>query len=217
MPCLEQFRNLGVGGAVEVYLRLRAARVRARVGRSPVEAFPTRLTTQRAANLLGVSRPTLIKMLDDGKIPYEPPRGHCRLRREDVLAYRARQRVERDRTMAEMVRQTEELGLYEDESERGTDPPVPGRERGRRLLNLTLVRLGYPPVVIFKVQRDAVPSASRSANSRPGRFGRFHLCHPAAHRYCRQFSTEPPEARQAAWRTGRSMVSARSASDREMG
>jgi excisionase family DNA binding protein len=79
-----------------------------------VGPFPTRLTTQQAAELLGVSRPTLIKMLDDGKLPYERPAGHRRLRLEDVLAYRARRRVERERDMTELIRQTEQLGLYDD-------------------------------------------------------------------------------------------------------
>jgi excisionase family DNA binding protein len=81
-----------------------------------VGPFPTRLTTQQAADLVGVSRPTLIKMLDEGRIPYERPGGHRRLRLEDVLAYRARRRVERDRSMTELVQLTEEFGLYEDES-----------------------------------------------------------------------------------------------------
>lgn len=83
-----------------------------------VGPYPTRLTTQQAAELLGVSRPTLVKMLDDGKIPYERPGGHRRLRLEDVLAYRARRRTERDGAMTELVRQSEQLGLYDD------DPPV---------------------------------------------------------------------------------------------
>lgn len=69
-----------------------------------------------AADLLGVGRPTLIKMLDDGKLPYERPAGHRRPRLEDVLAYRARRRAERERNMTELVRQTEQLGLYEDAS-----------------------------------------------------------------------------------------------------
>lgn len=79
-----------------------------------VGPFPTLLTTQQAAELLGVSRPTLVKMLDDGKIAYERPGEHRRLRLEDVLAYRARRRVERERAMTELVRQTEDLGLYDD-------------------------------------------------------------------------------------------------------
>jgi excisionase family DNA binding protein len=80
-----------------------------------VGPFPTRLTTQQAADLLGVSRPTLVKMLDDGKIAYERPGEHRRLRLEDVLAYRARRRVEREQAMTVLVRQTEDLGLYDDD------------------------------------------------------------------------------------------------------
>lgn len=74
-----------------------------------------RLTTQQAADLLGISRPTLVKLLDGNEIPYEQPSGgrHRRLRLSDVLDYRERRRAERRSRLAEMTRQAAEDGLYE--------------------------------------------------------------------------------------------------------
>lgn len=79
----------------EVYKVLRQVVEALRQGLAVTVAPLTQtLTTQQAADLLGVSRPTLIKLLDLGKVPFERAGTHRRVLLRDVLAYREQRRAE---------------------------------------------------------------------------------------------------------------------------
>jgi excisionase family DNA binding protein len=73
----------------------------------------TVLTTQQAANFLGVSRPTLVSLLEAGKLPYERPGRHRRVRLADLLDYQRRTRSAQREALAEMTAESVELGLYD--------------------------------------------------------------------------------------------------------
>ncbi|MDE9365683.1 helix-turn-helix domain-containing protein [Luteipulveratus sp. YIM 133132] len=71
------------------------------------------LTTQEAADLLNVSRPTLIKRLEAGDLAYEMRGRHRRIRLDELLAYQERLRVQRSDALDAMQQQAQEDGLYD--------------------------------------------------------------------------------------------------------
>lgn len=74
----------------------------------PVEA---ELTTQKAADLLGVSRPYLIQILEKGLIPYHRVGSHRRIKIVDLVAYRDGDDAARRRVADELTAEAEKLGL----------------------------------------------------------------------------------------------------------
>jgi excisionase family DNA binding protein len=71
------------------------------------------LTTQQAADLLGVSRPFLIKLLEEGAIPHRKVGRHRRVRVAALLAYREANQAARSAALDELAAISEELGEYE--------------------------------------------------------------------------------------------------------
>jgi len=74
----------------------------------PVQA---ELTTQKAADLLNVSRPFLIGLLEDSKIPFRLVGQHRRVRFDDLLAYQRKDDEDRRRVADELTADAQELGM----------------------------------------------------------------------------------------------------------
>ena len=61
------------------------------------------MTTQEAAQLLGISRPTLVKMLERGEVPFSKVGRHRRVQLSDLLKYKKRQATERRTTLQKVA------------------------------------------------------------------------------------------------------------------
>jgi excisionase family DNA binding protein len=80
-------------------------------GAVAVVPMATDLTTQEAANLLGVSRPYLIRLVNQGRIPCEWVGSHRRIRVEDVLAYRRSRQARQRGALRQIAEETDRAGL----------------------------------------------------------------------------------------------------------
>jgi excisionase family DNA binding protein len=73
------------------------------------------VTTQQAADLLNVSRPYLLRLLDEGRIPFRKTGKHRRLRIENVLSFKEERDKNRRAGLRELSRMTQEFGGYDSE------------------------------------------------------------------------------------------------------
>lgn len=85
----------------------------------PVQILPlhSHLTTQQAANLLNVSRPYLVSLLEKGIIPFHKVGSHRRVLAEDLLVYKDKRDAERRQAIRDVIEESEALGLYDMEDE----------------------------------------------------------------------------------------------------
>ncbi len=97
------------------YVLERVAEVMARGDSITVVPVGREVTTQQAADLLNVSRQYLVRLLDEGRIPFRKTGKHRRLRIEDVLSFKETRDKDRRAGLRELSRMTEEFGGYDSE------------------------------------------------------------------------------------------------------
>lgn len=69
------------------------------------------LTTQEAADILNVSRPHLIRLLEDGVLPFHKTGKHRRVRFVDLMRFKEERTRSSEQAMEELSKQAQELGM----------------------------------------------------------------------------------------------------------
>ncbi len=69
------------------------------------------LTTQVAANMLNVSRPYLVNLLEDGQIPFSKTGTHRRIRYQDLMAYKQQRDQQNKVLLDELTQRAQEQDM----------------------------------------------------------------------------------------------------------
>lgn len=78
-----------------------------------IVASATEMTTQAAAEMLGCSRPFLIRILEEGKIPFTKVGRHRRIKAEDVIQYKRLMKSDQKSLLIDIMKDDEASGLYD--------------------------------------------------------------------------------------------------------
>ncbi|MFD0795868.1 helix-turn-helix domain-containing protein [Maribacter chungangensis] len=75
--------------------------------------FATEVTTQKAAEMLGCSRPHFVKLLEEGEIDFTKVGKHRRIKFEDVMEYKRKMKAVQKQRIIDIMKSDEALGLYD--------------------------------------------------------------------------------------------------------
>jgi excisionase family DNA binding protein len=78
-----------------------------------IVSVATEVTTQRTAEILGCSRPHLVKLLEEGKIEYTKVGKHRRLKFEDVIKFKEQMKKDQKQHLIDIMNLDDETGLYD--------------------------------------------------------------------------------------------------------
>tara|TARA_R110001606_G_scaffold126693_2_gene260507 strand:+ start:1320 stop:1775 length:456 start_codon:yes stop_codon:yes gene_type:complete len=73
----------------------------------------TEVTTQKAAEILGCSRPHFVKLLEEGKIDFTKVGKHRRVKFEDVMQHKRKMKEAQKKHIINIMQSDEEIGLYD--------------------------------------------------------------------------------------------------------